>query len=107
MLIAILNCCTKEELEEEDEETPMAITPDAEPEQSEFTPARWSMLRASRAATDGAAEEEATAKQRQIIKTKILAVGRMSRVFALLRYVFLSPESWWRGLSLDRTPYGP
>jgi serine/threonine-protein phosphatase 2B catalytic subunit len=29
MLIAILNCCTKEELEEE-EETPMAITPEAE-----------------------------------------------------------------------------
>lgn len=27
MLIAILNCCTKEELEEE-EETPMAITPE-------------------------------------------------------------------------------
>ena len=27
MLIAILNCCTKEELEEEEEETPMAITP--------------------------------------------------------------------------------
>lgn len=64
MLMAILNCCTKEELEEEDEETPMAITPDAEPEQT---------------------AEEDTAKQRQIIKTKILAVGRMSRVFALLR----------------------
>jgi len=29
MLIAILNCCTKEELEEE-EETPMAITPEQE-----------------------------------------------------------------------------
>lgn len=28
MLIAILNCCTKEELEEEEEETPMAITPE-------------------------------------------------------------------------------
>ena len=28
MLIAILNCCTKEELEEE-EETPMAITPES------------------------------------------------------------------------------
>ncbi len=27
MLIAILNCCTKEELEEEEEETPMAVTP--------------------------------------------------------------------------------
>ena len=27
MLIAILNCCTKEELEEEEEETPMLVTP--------------------------------------------------------------------------------
>ena len=36
---------------------------------------------------DDPAEEEASAKQRAIIKTKILAVGRMSRVFALLRYV--------------------
>jgi len=32
MLIAILNCCTKEELEEE-EETPMAITPETEQEE--------------------------------------------------------------------------
>lgn len=35
MLMAILNCCTKEELEEEDEETPMAETPEEQPE-SEF-----------------------------------------------------------------------
>ncbi|WVQ81801.1 serine/threonine-protein phosphatase 2B catalytic subunit A1 [Cryptococcus sp. DSM 104549] len=59
MLIAILNCCTKEELEEEDEEIPVAV-----PE----TP-----------------EAETSAERRQIIKNKILAVGRMSRVFALLR----------------------
>lgn len=62
MLIAILNCCTKEELEEEEEETPMAITPET-PESA----------------------EDASAERRQIIKNKILAVGRMSRVFALLR----------------------
>ncbi|WWD07482.1 serine/threonine-protein phosphatase 2B catalytic subunit A1 [Kwoniella europaea PYCC6329] len=61
MLIAILNCCTKEELEEEEEETPMAITPET-PE-----------------------VEDVSAERRQIIKNKILAVGRMSRVFALLR----------------------
>jgi hypothetical protein len=29
MLIAILNCCTKEELEEDDEETPEPVTPEA------------------------------------------------------------------------------
>ncbi|WWD21644.1 serine/threonine-protein phosphatase 2B catalytic subunit A1 [Kwoniella shandongensis] len=63
MLIAILNCCTKEELEEEEEETPMAITPET-PEE---------------------AVEESAAERRQVIKNKILAVGRMSRVFSLLR----------------------
>ncbi|KAK8847554.1 serine/threonine-protein phosphatase 2B catalytic subunit A1 [Kwoniella newhampshirensis] len=63
MLIAILNCCTKEELEEEEEETPMAITPE----------------------TPEGVIEETSAERRQIIKNKILAVGRMSRVFALLR----------------------
>ncbi len=37
MLIAILNCCTKEELEEEEDETPMAITPGTpEAELSEY-----------------------------------------------------------------------
>jgi serine/threonine-protein phosphatase 2B catalytic subunit len=90
MLIAILNCCTKEELEEEEEETPMAITPDAEPELSECHDVVDSAMNPQ---TDMAAEEEATAKQRAIIKTKILAVGRMSRVFALLRYVELNSGS--------------
>lgn len=64
MLIAILNCCTKEELEEE-EETPM-ITPE--------TP------------TEADSEmDEVSAERRAVIKNKILAVGRMSRVFSLLR----------------------
>jgi len=62
MLIAILNCCTKEELEEEEEETPM-ITPQ----------------------TPEVEAEDETTERRQIIKNKILAVGRMSRVFSLLR----------------------
>lgn len=63
MLIAILNCCTKEELEEEEEEeedTPVEVsTPD-----------------------DGEDPEES---RRAAIKEKILGVGRMSRVFGLLR----------------------
>lgn len=55
----MLNCCTKEELEESsDEETMVSPTP-----------------------------SEDTAERRKVIKNKILAVGRMSRVFALLRYV--------------------
>ena len=60
MLLAMLNCCTKEELEESsDEETIASPTPSAED----------------------------SAERRKVIKNKILAVGRMSRVFALLRYV--------------------
>ena len=59
MLLAMLNCCSKEELEESsDEETLISPTP----------------------------SEEAS-ERRKVIKNKILAVGRMSRVFALLRYV--------------------
>ena len=60
MLLAMLNCCTKEELEESssDEETLISPTPSEDP-----------------------------SERRKVIKNKILAVGRMSRVFALLRYV--------------------
>ena len=59
MLVAVLNTCTKEELEEADED--LAMIPAAD-----------------------AAQE--TAERRKIIKNKIMAVGRMARVFALLRY---------------------
>lgn len=60
MLLALLNCCTKEELEESsDEET--LISPTTPSEESQ--------------------------ERRKVIKNKILAVGRMSRVFALLRCV--------------------
>ncbi|KAH9477459.1 3',5'-cyclic-nucleotide phosphodiesterase (PDEase) (3':5'-CNP) [Psilocybe cubensis] len=58
MLVAVLNTCTKEELEEADED--LAI----------MSPA--------------AAVAE-SAERRKIIKNKIMAVGRMARVFALLR----------------------
>ena len=61
MLIAILNICSKEELEEEEEEDQIPITPTS------------------------STEEEDSAERRTVIKNKILAVGRMSRVFALLR----------------------
>ena len=61
--MAMLNCCTKEELEESssDEETLISPTPSEDP-----------------------------SERRKVIKNKILAVGRMSRVFALLRYVVVS-----------------
>lgn len=62
MLIAILNCCTKEELEEDEEE-------EATPEEA-VTPVQ-----------EGVEEIDKS----KAIKNKILLVGKMSRVFALLR----------------------
>ncbi|EGN92500.1 hypothetical protein SERLA73DRAFT_172829 [Serpula lacrymans var. lacrymans S7.3] len=56
MLVAVLNTCTKEELEESEEEV---VSPVSQPED--------------------------TIERRKVIKNKILAVGRMARVFALLR----------------------
>jgi serine/threonine-protein phosphatase 2B catalytic subunit len=56
MLVAVLNTCTKEELEEEDE-----------------------------AMTSPTVSAEETAARQKAIKGKIMAVGRMARVFALLR----------------------
>lgn len=61
MLVAVLNTCTKEELEEEEEETLISPT-----------------------------SQEESGERRKVIKNKILAVGRMARVFALLRFVFIS-----------------
>ncbi|KAF8632149.1 hypothetical protein AX17_004891 [Amanita inopinata Kibby_2008] len=58
MLVAVLNTCTKEELEESDDET--LVSP-----------------------TSGVSRE--SVERRQIIKNKILAVGKMARVFSLLR----------------------
>ncbi|KIJ29256.1 hypothetical protein M422DRAFT_269330 [Sphaerobolus stellatus SS14] len=63
MLVAVLNCCTKEELEESsDEELPVVVSP------TTATPRR-----------------EMSSDRRNVIKNKILAVGRVARVFALLR----------------------
>jgi serine/threonine-protein phosphatase 2B catalytic subunit len=59
MLVAVLNTCTKEELEETDDD--MLFMPIVTPEEH--------------------------AERRKIIKSKLLAVGRMARVFALLRSV--------------------
>jgi serine/threonine-protein phosphatase 2B catalytic subunit len=59
MLIAILNCCSKEELEDESDEE---------------------ILEEPGVEMDGEGPD-----RRKVIKNKILAVGRMARVFALLR----------------------
>ncbi|KAH8116178.1 serine/threonine protein phosphatase 2B [Phellopilus nigrolimitatus] len=65
MLVAVLNCCTKEELDESSDEEESIATPSTE---------------ASRAVAS-----RESAERRKIIKNKILAVGRISRVFSLLR----------------------
>ncbi|KAJ5317791.1 hypothetical protein N7508_002299 [Penicillium antarcticum] len=63
MLIAILNTCSKEELEDDtptsEESTPITSPASNDPESSEF--------------------------KRRAIKNKILAIGRLSRVFQVLR----------------------
>jgi serine/threonine-protein phosphatase 2B catalytic subunit len=76
MLVAVLNTCSKEELEEPDEEAP-------------FTPS---------------VRREDHAERRKVIKNKILAVGRMARVFALLRYInhFFFLSGHWSDLLVAR-----
>ena len=66
MLIAILNTCSKDELEEE---TPGAIVP----------------AQSSPPAAGMPLDPESTEFKRRAIKNKILAIGRLSRVFQVLR----------------------
>jgi len=69
MLIAILNTCSKEELEED---TPGAIVASqASPPVS--------------GGASGPLDPESTEFKRRAIKNKILAIGRLSRVFQVLR----------------------
>lgn len=57
MLVAVMNCCSKEELEEESSSEEEERLPEPDPE------------------------------RRKIIKNKIMVMGKLSRVFSLLRYV--------------------
>lgn len=65
MLIAILGICSKEELDEEEDEMPL-VTEEAQSDPD-------------------SPDAAASAERRQAIKNKIMAVGKMSRVFAVLR----------------------
>lgn len=82
MLISILNCCTQEELEEVDEEEEEAAVEDDEElgERSFALP-----LPRPTVSDPSCALADENGDNRSAIKSKILAVGRMSRVFALLR----------------------
>jgi serine/threonine-protein phosphatase 2B catalytic subunit len=76
MLIAILNTCSKEEL---DEETPGSITsggPSSPP---------LSARSADGTAPTSTYDPESVEFKRRAIKNKILAIGRLSRVFQVLR----------------------
>ncbi|KAK6441920.1 3',5'-cyclic-nucleotide phosphodiesterase (PDEase) (3':5'-CNP) [Oleoguttula sp. CCFEE 5521] len=66
MLIAILNTCSKEELEEE---TPMSSAPSSPPINTSLT----------------GMDPDSIEYKRRAIKNKILAIGRLSRVFQVLR----------------------
>lgn len=81
MLIAILNICSKEELEEEEEEEEWPSTPTA-------------------------AQIDEQAEKRMVIKNKILAVGRMSRVFALLREEAERVSELKSASGSSKLPYG-
>lgn len=67
MLIAILNTCSKEELEEE---TPLSSGPHSPP-----------LINTSTVGLD----PDSVEFKRRAIKNKILAIGRLSRVFQVLR----------------------
>jgi len=62
MLVAVLNTCSQEELMESSDEESAVVSPTLE-----NTP------------------EEDSAERRRIVRNKILAVGRMARVFSVLR----------------------
>ncbi|KAG5645519.1 3',5'-cyclic-nucleotide phosphodiesterase (PDEase) (3':5'-CNP) [Asterophora parasitica] len=79
MLVAVLNTCTKEELEEGDEELAI-VAPAVAPQES--------------------------AERRKIIKNKIMAVGRMARVFALLREESEKVSELKSVSGSNRLPYG-
>ena len=90
MLIAILNICSKEELEEDEEEDRFLGE----------SPANMPIDMTPGVASDDLAE------RRTVIKNKILAVGRMSRVFHVLREEAERVSELKIASGTGRLPYG-
>lgn len=90
MLIAILNICSKEELEEDEEEDRILGE----------SPANMPIDMTPGVASDDLAE------RRTVIKNKILAVGRMSRVFHVLREEAERVSELKIASGTGRLPYG-
>lgn len=92
MLIAILNICSKEELEEEDDV--LLEVPTSDVQMSD---------RVSERRSDGLDEYN---ERRMVIKNKILAVGRMSRVFSVLREEAERVSELKMATGTGKLPYG-
>lgn len=78
MLISMLNICSKEELEEEEDDTSLDLDRHA------ASNGRLLSTSATEDSAPGSSLDEYP-ERRMVIKNKILAVGRMSRVFHVLR----------------------
>ncbi|KAJ7509498.1 calcineurin A [Mycena galericulata] len=83
MLVAVLNTCTKEELEDEDVAMISSPTSPVSP-----------------------TSEGESIERRKVIKNKIMAVGRMARVFALLREESEKVSELKSVSGSSRLPYG-
>lgn len=89
MLIAILNVCTKEELEEEtllaNNVNPSTLLRQETVKVKDITPISTAPKAPSHTHKSTTFDEDSPEARRSAMKNKILAIGRMSRMFTLLR----------------------
>ncbi|WFD01105.1 protein-serine/threonine phosphatase [Malassezia yamatoensis] len=100
MLMAILNICSKEELEEaEEEDTSMVLE-----QPLTQIPTNQTATLSDMSVTSNSSDE--FSERRTVIKNKILAVGRMSRVFSVLREEAERVSELKAASGTGRLPYG-